>query len=71
MTEQISTLTPSLYALGQYIQENYGKGYRLAEGSPNSYGWQYEVVMIKDVVTEQPVETRKPGRPVGSGKEPK
>jgi hypothetical protein len=63
MTDTISTLTPSLYTLGQYIQENYAKGYRLAEGSPDSYGWQYQVVMIKGTATEVEIPKKAVGRP--------
>ena len=63
MTEQISTLESSLYNVGLYIQDNVQKGFRLVEGYPLSYGWQYEIIMTKDAVTEQPVEARKAGRP--------
>lgn len=55
MTEQISTLVPSPAALGEYIQEHVLKGYRLKDGWPIAYSWQYEVIMIKDAVTQQPV----------------
>jgi hypothetical protein len=61
MTEQISTITPNLYTAGIYIQDNVLKGYRLVEGYPTTYGWQYEVVM--ELVAEAP---KKPGRPFKS-----
>ena len=65
MTDIISTLVPSPAALGEYIQEHVLQGYRLKDGWPISYSWQYEVVMIKDAVMQQPVvETPKQmGRP--------
>lgn len=63
MTEQISTLTPSLPALGAYIEEHVKQGWRLAEGSPSSYSWQYEVIMIKDAVTEAEIPKKAIGRP--------
>lgn len=69
MTEQISTITPNLYLAGLFIQDNVLHGYRLVEGSPASYGWQYEVVMeLAGVpVTPPPTpERRSPGRPVKS-----
>lgn len=43
----ITTLTPNLSTLGEYIQQNVLNGYRLVEGYPNNYGWQYQVVMTK------------------------
>lgn len=69
MTEQISTLIPSLCLVGDYIQENVLKGYRLVEGYPLNFGWQYEVVMTmnKDIPTiPQPTPERAAGRPKGS-----
>ena len=66
MTERIATLTPSLYLMGEYIQEHVLQGYRLMEGSPSQYGWQYEVAMERDdpaqsaPVVEAP---KKQGRP--------
>lgn len=65
MTDIISTLVPSPAALGEYIQEHVLQGYRLKDGWPIAYSWQYEVVMIKDAVTQQPVvEAKKAvGRP--------
>lgn len=66
MTDTISTLTPNLSTLGEYIQQNVLNGYRLVEGYPNSLAWQYQVVMSKaeKPVVEQPKpEARKPGRP--------
>ena len=74
MTDQISTLIPSLCNVGTYIQDNVLQGYRLVDGSPSQYGWQYEVVMIKEAgkdsvaptvsVTEAP---KKAGRPPKQG----
>lgn len=70
MTEQIQTLESSLCNVGTYIQDNVQKGYRLVEGYPLSYGWQYEIIMErieKPIVPQEAVEVaaqRKPGRPV-------
>lgn len=61
MTEQISTLESSLCNVGTYIQDNVQKGYRLVEGYPLSYGWQYEIIMVKDA-EEAPVK-KAVGRP--------
>jgi hypothetical protein len=64
MTEQISMLFPNLYAVGMYIQDNVLNGYRLKDGYPTTYGWQYEVVMELNIDETPPVvEARKPGRP--------
>jgi hypothetical protein len=61
VTEQISTLVPSPAALGEYIQENALKGYRLQGGYPIVYGWQYEVIM--NLVTAEEAAPKKQGRP--------
>lgn len=47
MTEQLQTLVPSPAALGEYIQEHVLQGYRLKDGWPIAYSWQYEVIMEK------------------------
>lgn len=69
MTEQITIFTPNLAVMGLEIQENVLKGYRLQDGYPLQLGWQYEAIM--NLIEQPVVEVRKPGRPVGSGKEPK
>jgi hypothetical protein len=61
MTEQISTLVPSPAALGEYIQENTLKGYRLQDGYPIVYGWQYEVIM--NLVAPEKSPKKAVGRP--------
>lgn len=61
MTEQISTLESSLCNVGTYIQDNVQKGYRLVEGYPLSYGWQYEIIMEKDA--EEASVKKTVGRP--------
>jgi hypothetical protein len=63
MHDTISTLTPSLPALGAYIEEHVKKGWRLQEGSPTQYSWQYEVVMIKDIATDIEIPKKAVGRP--------
>ncbi len=70
MTDQISTLIPSLCLVGEYIQTHVQQGYRLVEGYPLSYGWQYEVIMEKaPTIMEKPLAEavaeapKKPGRP--------
>lgn len=67
MTEQITILTPNLYNMGLEIQENVLKGYRLVEGYPTMYGWQYEAIMNLAVGEQQGVVVQKQmGRPKGS-----
>lgn len=70
MTNRISILEPNLYLVGLYIQENALKGYRLVEGYPMLFGYQYETAMEKvekPTVPQEAAEVaaqRKPGRPV-------
>lgn len=68
MTNRISILEPNLYLVGLYIQENALKGYRLVEGYPMLFGYQYETAMEKtDTIEEAVVEApKKQGRPAKS-----
>lgn len=62
--EYINIIKASLPALGQEIQDYVLMGYRLAEGYPMELGWQYHVVLEREVVEEKPVEDKpKAGRP--------
>lgn len=60
MTERISILEPNLYLVGLYIQENALKGYRLVEGYPMLFGYQYETMMELAVDVEAPKQVGRP-----------
>ena len=55
MTNRINILEPNLYNVALFVQENALKGYRVAEGYPILFGYQYEVIMDK-VADEQPAQ---------------
>lgn len=58
-------LSPSLPDLTAQVIEYVHQGYRLQDGYPTMYGWQYEAIMEKDVspTTPQTTSERAVGRP--------